>query len=89
MVLIHQKKRNTYVPVEILLQDQGSRITENKRRRGHKSLLKEIIGAVVRGIVFLRADDAFGLDGCVDLVYLIRKVGCHHKPRLVIRQHRL
>ena len=32
IILIHQKKKNTSVPVEILLQDQGPWITKNKTK---------------------------------------------------------
>ena len=55
MIHIHQKKKNTSAPIEILLQDQEPQITKNKRRRGHKSLLKGIAEAVVCGMVFLRS----------------------------------
>ena len=79
IILIHQKKKNTSVPMEILLQDQGPRITKNKRRGEHKSLLREIARAVICGMVFFGADDAFGLDSCIDLVHLIQKVGRHYK----------
>ena len=85
MIHIHQKKKNIYVPIEILLQDQEPRIIENKRRRGHKLLLRGITGTIVYGMVFLNADDTFDLDGCVDLVHLIQKVRRHYKSRPIIQ----
>ena len=81
MIYIYQNKKITFVPMKILLQDQGPQIIKNKRRRGHKSFLRGITRAVVYGMVFLSADDAFSLDGCIGLIHLIQKVGCHHKPR--------
>ena len=44
---------------------------ESQKKREHKSLLREITGAIVCEMVFLNADDAFDLDGCVDLVHPI------------------
>ena len=85
MILINQKKRITSVSVEILLQDQGPQIIKNKRRRGQKSLLKGIARMVICGMVFLNADDTFGLDSCVDLIHLIQKVEPHYKSQSVIR----
>ena len=72
MIYIYQKK-HTSIPMEILLQDQEPQIIENKRKRGHKSLLKEIAGPIVCGMVFFSTDNVFDLDGCVNLVHLIQK----------------
>ena len=79
MIHIHQKKR--YIcSYENSIISQEPRIIKNKKsRRGHKSFFKGIAGVVAYGIIFFGTVDAFGMDGYIDLVYLIQKAKWHYK----------